>query len=349
MNKMTYLVPAALGLALSLPVHGNKNQARLTDEPDTLIADTVDASYSEDDDWAGVAGADADSAFGVAPSATDSVANDPEDFCNYDDDLLTAYDTKSADYSLQYRKNFDGNITFSATLFIPDGETSNGCQKGTGYNTMASRILSAMLDPKDIAKWKADDLDKMIENKWKALKASYLDDQSELEKQMGKEFQPQSYSFRTTVTPVWQFKNKDCITYSIEDEAYTGGAHGMLYHYFFTMNEKADSVIGLTDIFKEEALPEVFKLIGEKLKVGPQAANDEEMWPSVAEVLPAPDANDYSVLTGQMQQYKGKWYPRPALTECGIVFTYPPYVKNCYAAGTIHILISYDEAKNWLK
>lgn len=93
------------------------------------------------------------------------------------------------------------------------------------------------------------------------------------------------------------------------------------------MNEKTDSVMGLTDIFKEEALPEVFKLVGEKLKTGPQAANDEEAWPSVAEVLPAPNANDYSVRSGQMQQYKGKWYPRPALTECGIVFTYPPMSK----------------------
>lgn len=72
----------------------------------------------------------------------------------------------------------------------------------------------------------------------------------------------------------------------------------------------------------------MFKLVGEKLKTGPQAANDEEAWPSVAEVLPAPNANDYSVRSGQMQQYKGKWYPRPALTECGIVFTYPPYVKT---------------------
>lgn len=345
MNKMTYLVPAALCLALSLPVQGNKSEAYTTDEPDTLVADTVEADYSEDDDWAGVDGDDT----AVDSINNDSVNNDPEDFCTYDDDLLTAYDTKSADYSLQYHKNFDDNITFSATLFTPDGENSTGVKKGSGYNTMVSHIFAAMLDPKDAEKWKDDELDKMIENKWKALRTGYMDDQSELEKQMGKEFHPMSYSFRTTITPVWQFKDKSCVTYSIEDETYTGGAHGMLYHYYFTLNEKADSLMGLTDLFKEEALPEVFKLVGEKLKNGPQAAHDEDSWPSVAEVLPAPDANDYMVRSGQMQLFNGKWYPRPALTECGIVFTYPPYVKNCYAAGTINILITYNEAKNWLK
>lgn len=217
---------------------------------------------------------------------------------------------------------------------------------------MASRVLSAMIDSAAASKWEVAKLDKMLEAKWNAVKRSYTDDQNEVKKMAAQEnfeYHPQSYSFRTTITPVWQWKDKGVTTYSIEDEAYTGGAHGMLYHYFLSMNEKADSVMGLTDIFKEEALPEVFKLVGEKLKTGPQAASDEDTWPSVAEVLPAPNANDYSVRSGQMQQYKGKWYPRPALTECGIVFTYPPYVKNCYAAGTIHIVINYAEAKDWLK
>lgn len=127
---------------------------------------------------------------------------------------------------------------------------------------------------------------------------------------------------------MWQWKDKGVTTYSIEDEAYTGGAHGMLYHYFLSMNEKADSVMGLTDIFKEEALPEVFKLVGEKLKTGPQAANDEEAWPSVAEVLPAPNANDYSVRSGQMQQYKGKWYPRPPSPSAALCSPIPPMSKT---------------------
>lgn len=347
MNKTTFLLPAALCLVLSLPVQGHKSTLPVTDEPDSVTvcnADTVEASYSEDDDWAGL-----DEDFSFDPSATDSADADPDHFCAYDDELMTSYETKNVDYKLQPNKNSENGLTFSALLFTPNGVANHSVANSKGYDTMVSHILSAMLNDEDAAKWKDDTLDKMIESKWSMLKKSYISDQAELKKSMGKDYQPLNYSYRTTLTPVWQFKNQKCTTYSIEDEAYTGGAHGMPYHYFLTLNDETQMLMGLTDIFKTESLPDVFKLVGEKLKTGPQAANDEQTWPSVAEVIPAPSANDYSVRSSQMLMYEGKWYPRPALTECGIVFTYPPYIKNCYAAGTINILITYDEAKEWLK
>lgn len=347
MKKTIILVSAALAMATFVPVHGHQSatRARVTEEPDTAVVDSD--MYVEDDDWAGTA--DADSM--VADSA-DVDSDDAENFCGYNDELLADFSSKNANYNLQNSQDANAGISFDATLFVPGNDDKVEVKKGGGYSLMASRVLSAWIDSAAASKWEVAKLDKMLEAKWNAVKRSYTDDQNEVKKMAAQEnfeYHPQSYSFRTTITPVWQWKDKGVTTYSIEDEAYTGGAHGMLYHYFLSMNEKADSVMGLTDIFKEEALPEVFKLVGEKLKTGPQAASDEDTWPSVAEVLPAPNANDYSVRSGQMQQYKGKWYPRPALTECGIVFTYPPYVKNCYAAGTIHIVINYAEAKDWLK
>lgn len=341
MKKTVLLVPSALALVFSLPVHGHKTNYRITDTPDTLVVDTtLDTEYTEDDDWAGTDGSD------VTPADT---TTDPEDFCNYNDDLLSDFDTENADYSLQNSKDANAGITFSATLFTPNKEKHGELKKNSGYTLMASHILASMLDSASMSKWKTETIGKMLENKWKSVKAQYTDEQTEMEKLNGVDYHPMSYSYRTSITPAWQWADKHVTTYAIEDEAYTGGAHGILYHYYLSLDEQTDSLMGLTDIFKEEALSEVFKLVGEKLRTGPQAANDEETWPSVAEVIPAPVANDYSVLSGQMQMYKGKWYPRPALTECGIVFVYPPYIKNCYAAGTINILITYDEAKNWLK
>lgn len=341
MKKTVLLVPTALALALSLPVQGHKTNYRITDTPDTLVVDTtLDTEYTEDEDWAGTDDTDA------TPADT---ATDPEDFCNYNDDLLSDFDTENADYNLQNSKDANAGITFSATLFTPSKEKYGELKKNSGYTLMASRILASMLDSASMSKWKTEAINKMLENKWKSVKSQYTTEQAEMEKLNGADNHPMSYSYRTSITPAWQWADKHVTTYAIEDEAYTGGAHGILYHYYLSLNEQTDSIMGLTDIFKEEALPEVFKLVGEKLRTGPQAANDEETWPSVAEVVPAPVANDYSVLSGQMQMYKDKWYPRPALTECGIVFVYPPYIKNCYAAGTINILITYDEAKNWLK
>lgn len=341
MKKTVLLVPSALALVLSLPVQGHKTNHRITDTPDTLVVDTtLDTEYTEDDDWAGTDDSDA------TPADT---TTDPEDFCNYNDDLLSDFDTENADYNLQNSKDANAGITFSASLFTPSKEKHGELKKNSGYTLMASHILASMLDSASMSKWKTETIGKMLENKWKSVKAQYTDEQTEMEKLNGADYHPMSYSYRTSITPAWQWADKHVTTYAIEDEAYTGGAHGILYHYYLSLDEQTDSLMGLTDIFKEEALPEVFKLVGDKLRTGPQAANDEESWPSVAEVVPAPMANDYSVLSGQMQMYKGKWYPRPALTECGIVFVYPPYIKNCYAAGTINILITYDEAKNWLK
>lgn len=342
MKKTVLLVPSALALALSLPVQGHKTYQRTNETSDSLVVDTAgDTEYTEDDDWAGTSDDDT-----ATPADT---TTDPEDFCTPNDELISDFDTENADYNLQNSKDANAGISFAATLFTPSKEKHGELKKTSGYTMMASRILSSMVDSAAASKWKTEPISKMLENKWKSVKNEYTAEQAEMEKLNGEDFHPMSYSYRTSITPAWQWADKHVTTYAIEDEAYTGGAHGMLYRYYLSLDEKGDSLMGLTDIFKEEALPEVFKLVGEKLRTGPQAANDEETWPSVAEVIPTPNVNDYSVRSGQMQQYKGKWYPRPALTECGIVFVYPPYVKNCYAAGTINILINYVEAKDWLK
>ena len=330
MKKFVILVPMLLCLAFTLPLQGHKLSAQHTpDEPDTVV---VADDYTEDADWAGTDDEVVDTA------SVDSL--DTEDFCTYNDNLLSDFDTENADYNLQNGKDANAGVSLSATLFKPSKERYGETKKNGGYNLMISNILCAMLDSASSAKWKTEQINKMLENKWKAVKTQYTTDQAEIEKLSEGDYHPTSYTFRTTVTPAWQWADKRITTYAIEDEAYIGGAHGMLYKYYLSLNEKGDSLMGLTDIFKEEALQEVFKLVGEKLKTGPQAANDEETWPSVAEVVPSPTPDDYSVRSRQMQQYKGKWYPRPALTACGIVFTYPPYVKNCYAAGTINILLT---------
>lgn len=98
MKKTLILVPAAIGLALAFPVHGNTSAGSAATDPDTTLADTVawsddidpEFSYSEDSDWAG------DSVCVDSAAAADSA----DDFCTYDDELLSEYSSKSADYSL---------------------------------------------------------------------------------------------------------------------------------------------------------------------------------------------------------------------------------------------------------
>ncbi len=342
MKNTLILVPAAVCLALTLPVHGSTSASRMATEPDTTLADTVawsdsideEFSYSEDSDWAG----DGDS------EAVDSTADDSQnDFCTPNDELLSEYSSKSADYSLQNSKDANAGITFSATLFTPDQNGKGEVKKGSGYALMASRVLSASLDPAAYAKWKDDNLDKMLENKWKAVKQQYTASQTEAEQKLGVAYEPQNSSYRTSVTPVWALKDKGVTTYCVEDEVYEAGdTIGNLYHYYLSFSEKGDSLLGLTDIFKESALPDVFRLVGEKLSAATGAT-------SAAELVPAPASDSYFVRSGYAVQYAGKWYPRPALTECGVVFVYPRCTPDGQCAGVENILLDAVETQGWLK
>lgn len=349
MKKILYSVPTLLMLAaIAVPMKGSHTRSHMADEPDTIDAAVVDTTidndgYTEDADWAG---GDDDAADSVAVEEVTDV------FCPYDDMLMTECANKTADYNLQNGDDANAGVSFSASLFVPDADSKGEVKKGSGYSQMVSRILTGTMDSADVAKWEINSLAKMLEKKWDAVKRGYTADQVDIKKmceQDGTPYSPMSYSYRTTVTPVWKFADKGVTTFSIEDEVYTGGAHGMVYHYYLSLDANTDRLMGLTDIFKPECLSKVFDLVSQKLKEGPQAAHDEDTWPSVAEVTPAPSATDYSVRTGQMEEYEGKWYPRPALTECGVVFTYPPYVKNCYAAGTINIVLTTAEIEEYIK
>ncbi|WP_354667204.1 RsiV family protein, partial [uncultured Duncaniella sp.] len=40
--------------------------------------------------------------------------------------------------------------------------------------------------------------------------------------------------------------------------------------------------------------------------------------------------------------YDGAYYPRPALTNQGVVFSYQPYEKGSFAEGILHFVIPYS-------
>lgn len=41
--------------------------------------------------------------------------------------------------------------------------------------------------------------------------------------------------------------------------------------------------------------------------------------------------------------YDGTYYPRPALTNQGVVFSYQPYEKGSFAEGILHFVIPYSK------
>lgn len=340
MKQMLLFVPATLCLALTMPAIGHRAPVAHGDEPaDTAYVDSLEDSdtLTLDGDDEAVDSMWADSTADGDSTAVDSVEAERSEVCPPDYELLGDYESHEVDYSLQNPRNANVGASFAATIYSPADAKKKG-----GYVAMVSRVLAASLPLEDVKEWKTADVDKMLSRKWETIKAGYQRDMTEVGEV--------DYTYRTTLSPAWQFKAAGGLTtYKIEDEIYLGGAHGMYYTYYLTFSVPGDSLLGLTDVFKPAALPKVFALVSDKLAHRSDKVADPEIWPEVAEVTPAPTPEDMSLRAGALEQYEGKWYPRPALTECGVVFSYQPYVKGPYAEGVIEVLLPYAEIGEYLK
>lgn len=338
MKFLSYIISAALCATLTLPARGNCGAQHVAQEIDTTV---VDDEYYEYADTVAYEDGD-DTPYDSAPAE--------ESVCPPDDELLADFNVKEASYDYQNKQNANTGVTLSATIFTP-GDT----KKQSGLNVMVSHILQSTIPGEAMRQWKTETLDKMIENKWKAVKEAYINDLKDLTgddiQADGEDVSPYfpSYSYNTSVMPVWHFSTEGGLTtYRIDDEIYLGGVHGMPYCYFLTLSEKTDCLVGLADIFKEESLNAVFSLIGQKLASRPDANYFDEIWKPVAE-MEEPSDNSTLVVAHAMERIGGKWYPRPAVTQCGILFCYPPYEKDCFAAGTIEVLLPFEEVSQYLK
>lgn len=335
MKILTNLLPAALCVALAVPMQGHYKTNRAAADPNAQQTDSIEPDEDEtivveDSEEAGWAdeGSDEENAAGGSS----------EEVCPQNYELLGEFDGKDANYSLTHPQDANHAVSLNAMIYSPVGT-----KKSSGYTQMVSRILTGTIStPVTEDNWKVKGLEDMLEAKWKLVKAEYNAETKD--GFMG------DHTYRTNITPAWQWKTGGTLTtYLIEDEVYLGGAHGMFYTYYLTLAGAEERLIGYADIFKEESIPAVLSLIGKKLGERPEAPADTDTWQPTAPLPADLSQDDYGVRTAQKEQYQGQWYPRPALTECGVVFTYFPYEKDCYAAGTIHILLTYEEIADYLK
>ena len=287
------------------------------EEPDTVV-------YEEEDVWS------ADTGEVVEEYTEDGISS----ICPFDESLLTESQLKDGDFELKNSQDQNYSVQFAFQLFYLSND-----KPSDSYVALVNRVMNAgMVKPgKDVKS-----LEKIAELRWKDAKESYQEDV----KTAGVPF---NHYYRTAIQPAW--KSNACggvTTYSVEDEAFTGGAHGMSWQYCLSLRDSDGALIGLTDLFREDCLPKVFELIGEKLAARPGASNNTDVWQPVAEIQ-QPSAEDYLNRAGGVEEYGGKFYPRPAVTSCGVLFSYQRYEKDCYAAGAIHILLTNEEIAAWRK
>lgn len=115
------------------------------------------------------------------------------------------------------------------------------------------------------------------------------------------------------------------LCFVITRAGYTGGAHGMYGTECHTYSLADGFELSLADLFSEEELQQIDRLIREKIAEQYQAATDEEL--TRAGFFPEYIAPTENFL----------------LTPEGITFYYNPYEIGCYALGGIEVTISKEE------
>ncbi|MGM9693649.1 MAG: DUF3298 domain-containing protein [Alloprevotella sp.] len=324
--KKSILFPIMLSAALPLcassfffPSHASSPRLIAgTEEPDTVI-------YEEEEVWT-----DADSVEFLEVIEDEGIST----LCPFNYSLLEACQLKDGNFELKNSTDQNYSVQFAFQLFYLSDEKPSDSYLALVYNIFNAGMMKPCKDAKT--------LEKLAELRWKDAKETY-------QEEMNAAGVPFNHYYRTAVQPVW--KSDDCggvTTYSVEDEAFRGGAHGMNWQYCLSLHDSDGTFVGLTDLFREDCLPKVFALIGEKLAARPNAPQDSDIWQPVAEIQ-KPTDDDYLMRAGGVEEWQGKWYPRPAVTPCGVLFSYQRYEKDCYAAGVIHILLSNEEIAAWRK
>lgn len=150
------------------------------------------------------------------------------------------------------------------------------------------------------------------------------------------------YDYMLEISPAWTSADGRYVTYRFYSYYYTMGAHGFMEEYYLTFNEETGNILGYEEIIGANAIPETIKLLEQKLTAKEAQYRDmDEPYPAGmdAEQL---EANASEIIK---EVYQGSYYPRPALTKEGIVFSYQPYEKGAFCEGILHFVIPYSRLK----
>ncbi len=150
------------------------------------------------------------------------------------------------------------------------------------------------------------------------------------------------YDYMLEISPAWTSPDGRYATYRFYSYYYTMGAHGFMEEYYLTFNEETGYILGYEDIIGAEAFPYAIKQLEQKLTAQKAQYRDMDE--------PCPASMDAEQLEANASEiikevYQGSYYPRPALTKEGMVFSYQPYEKGAFCEGILHFVIPYSRLK----
>ncbi|HTJ49828.1 MAG TPA: DUF3298 domain-containing protein [Cyclobacteriaceae bacterium] len=124
------------------------------------------------------------------------------------------------------------------------------------------------------------------------------------------------------------------ISLSVDNEYFTGGAHGGYGTFFINLDPSTGKSITLHDVLKP-GYDETLRQIGE-----------EEFKKSIEELN---DSTSYADLGFEFPDDKFQLNDNYGFTDKGIRFVFNVYEIGPYVLGAREVFIPYDKIKNWLK
>lgn len=149
------------------------------------------------------------------------------------------------------------------------------------------------------------------------------------------------YDYRIEIAPAWQSHDNRYVTYRFYEYYYTMGAHGYMQEYYLTFDNSTGRLLGYEDIIGDKDFPKVIKLLEDRLLAWKVENGYIRQYYSAAMGTDEDNVTDDNI--GFLQErFRNCYYPRPAVTGQGVVFTYQPYEKGCFADGIIHLPIPFS-------
>lgn len=158
----------------------------------------------------------------------------------------------------------------------------------------------------------------------------------------GKKWGPK-YDYLFKMNPAYECGGR-YITYRFYTYRYTMGAHGYMEEYYLTFDKVTGRLLGAEDIIEPKNFDFVIESLEKKICNRKRRNGEADSHASADLASLGPDFS-----TVLKESVKGRIYPRPALTENGLVFSYQPYENGSFAEGIIHFVIPYSEIANVLK
>lgn len=139
----------------------------------------------------------------------------------------------------------------------------------------------------------------------------------------------QHYSYQCYAYPVWQNSDSTLTTWKFYKYSYMGGAHGGESEYFLTFDNKTGRILGAMDFFSKTNFRKAIERLAVQLDTYHGTTGYEADLNSRYDVTAVQSSTMNEVIDGKI-------YPRPAITNQGIVFSYQTYEKGSNADGVLH-------------